>query len=278
MNITPIANVSVYKFTHLVALPRLRKQLLIQGQALQLKGLILLSHEGINCALAGEPAHIKKFITALNQDARFNTLDINESFSTKMPFRRLRIKLKKEIVALKNPTINPMQLTGKYLPPSKLKAWLDENKDFVLLDTRNTYEATIGTFSKAKTLPIVRFSEFTKAVEQINLPKNKPLVMFCTGGIRCEKASAVMLKAGYENVYQLQGGILKYFEHYNNSHYQGNCFVFDARTAITPHFEETGLTQCPRCKNFLDLEAQQHWQFSAWKCCQFCYEARDLQL
>lgn len=270
-----ITNIAAYRFVRLTDLPELKNKLFKSCEALNIKGTVLISQEGINLILAGSASEIEEFIGILTADLRFKDMEFKKSFSEKIPFRRLRVRIKKEIITLKQNHIDPLETTGHYLPAAELKRWLDEQKDFVLLDTRNRYEFEVGTFEKAVTLPIDYFSEFPQAVNEAQLPKDKPVVMFCTGGIRCEKASAVLMQSGYNAVYQLEGGILKYFENCGGAHYQGNCFVFDDRTAITARLEETGLFQCPRCSHFLTQEEQKHPDFVAWKQCQFCQGTSD---
>jgi UPF0176 protein len=270
MNALSITNIAAYKFVNLSSLEQEQTQLLSLCEQFQLKGTILLSYEGINLILAGATFDVEKFITELQKDERFADMEFKKSLSSKAPFRRLRVRIKKEIVTIKDSSVKPLEKTGAYLPATELKMWLEQNKDFILLDTRNDYEMEIGAFKKAVGLPIRYFSEFPEAIEKAELPKDKPIVMYCTGGIRCEKASNVMLKAGYKNVYQLQGGILKYFDECGDAHYRGDCFVFDERTAITPRFEETGLTQCPHCRTFIKADEQHHPDFVAWKKCQHC--------
>lgn len=265
-----IVNLAAYKFVNLNELETLQAELLEQCEAWQLQGTILIAHEGINLILAGERAGVDQFMAMMNADPRFVGMDFKESYSEKAPFRRMRVRIKQEIVTMKIPGVAPLQLTGKHLPAKTLKQWLDEGRDFTFLDTRNDYEVEIGTFEKAEHFDIKIFSEFPEKVAEMTADRDKPMVMFCTGGIRCEKASVAALQAGFKEVYQLQGGILKYFEEVGGEHYKGDCFVFDRRTAITPEFKETGLTQCPRCDHFINPEEQNHPKYEAWNRCQYC--------
>jgi UPF0176 protein len=155
------------------------------------------------------------------------------------------------------PGINPAEFTGPALSAKELKQWLDEGRDFVLLDTRNDYEIEIGTFEQATDLNIHHFRDFEAAVEKLpEESKQKPVVMFCTGGIRCEKASPLLLQKGFQEVYQLDGGIIKYFQEVGGAHYRGDCFIFDFRTSITPDCKETGLAQCEQCQQFVTADEQ----------------------
>jgi UPF0176 protein len=265
-----IINIAAYKFVELDNLETLQNEMLQNCLAWQLKGTILLGTEGINLILAGERDGIDNFVAMMNADVRFQGMDFKESFSEKRPFRRMRVRLKKEIVTMKVEGVQPKNRTGKRISATELKQWLDEGRDFTFLDTRNGYEVKIGTFEKANYFDIAVFSEFPEQVQNMQADHDKPMVMFCTGGIRCEKASVAALDAGFKEVYQLEGGILKYFEEVGGEHYHGDCFVFDQRTAITPEFKETGLTQCPCCNHFITPADQQHPDYIAWKRCQYC--------
>jgi len=264
-----IVNIAAYKFVRLENLESLQSELLAQCQNWSLFGTILLGAEGINLILAGEREGIDAFIAMMNADSHFQGMDFKESLSEQAPFRRMRVRLKKEIVTMKADDLE-LEHRGKHLPAKQLKQWLDEGRRFTFLDTRNDYEVAIGTFVGAEHFDIKVFSEFPEKVQQMQADREQPMVMFCTGGIRCEKASVAALQAGFKEVYQLEGGILKYFEEVGAAHYQGDCFVFDQRTAITPEFKETGLTQCPRCDHFIKPEEQNHPAYIAWKRCQYC--------
>lgn len=225
-----ILNIAGYKFITLSDLEEWRDLLLGKVNHLQLKGTILLSTEGINLNLAGLPENIIKFKSFLLQNENFIDMTFRESYSDFPPFKRMRVKIKPEIITLRQPDIHPENQTAPALSPKEFKTWLDEERDMTILDTRNAYEIAFGTFKNAKNLHLEDFSEFPAAMKQI--PRDKPIVMFCTGGIRCEKAALVMLNAGYSNVYQLQGGILNYFAEVGGDHYDGQCFVFDERVAV----------------------------------------------
>jgi len=231
-------NIAGYKF---VTLPDLsERRVLFQNEAnhRSLKGTILLSAEGINVNLAGLSDDIDAFVRFLREDPLLTDMTFRQSYSKDMPFRRMQVKIRKEIITLRQPGIHPEQEEAPALLPQELKQWLDENRDMTLLDTRNEYEVKFGTFEKARHLQLNDFSEFPSAID--SLPKDKPVVMFCTGGIRCEKAALVMLKAGYSTVYQLKGGILNYFATVGGAHYAGDCFVFDERIAVNAKLEPTG--------------------------------------
>lgn len=223
-------NIAAYKFIELHDVDSLKSALEIHTA--DLCGTILLSPEGINIMLAGDPTHIRHFQATLQQDARFSDLHYKEHLSDIKPFQRLKIKLKKEIIAFGIASVNPIQEKAPYIKPKELKDWLENQKDFVLLDTRNEYEVAEGTFQNATHININHFRDFSKAVETLSALKNKTIVTFCTGGIRCEKAALLLQQQGFSDVYQLEGGILEYFNQCGDAFYDGKCYVFDERITI----------------------------------------------
>ncbi|MDF2690604.1 MAG: hypothetical protein K0S29_459 [Gammaproteobacteria bacterium] len=228
-----IVNISTYKFVALDNVESMQaafKQKLLE---LGLKGTVVLSHEGINVMLAGSREEINAFAVFLKQDTRFADMKFKESLSDSKPYRRLFVKIKRSLVPGAD-WVNPAEFTAPALAPEQLKQWFEQGRDFTLIDTRNDYEVSVGTFEKAIDFNLKEFKELPEKLQAADLDKNKPLVMFCTGGIRCEKASPVAVKAGFKEVYQLEGGILNYFEQCGNAHYLGDCFVFDQRNALTP--------------------------------------------
>ena len=228
-----IINVSAYLFTPLDDLPPLRAQLLERAVALQLKGTVLLSPEGINLFVAGTRADVDAFLATVRGIAGLERLSAKISTSASAPFGRMRVKLKREIIAFGVPGIDPARQPSRRLAPETLKAWLDAGRPVTLLDTRNAYEIERGTFRGARAVGIARFRDFPRAVA--GLPpelKDQPVVTFCTGGIRCEKAGPYLEREGFKDVYQLDGGILKYFEQCGGAHYEGECFVFDEREGL----------------------------------------------
>lgn len=225
-----VINIAGYRFVFLDALPELRIQLLDQCLLLALKGSILLSEEGINIFLAGSRQAIHDFKLFLNKDHRFLNMRFHESVSDAIPFKRMKVKIKKEIITMRQPNVQPAEGQAPTITPDLLKQWLDEKRDFTLLDTRNEYELAYGTFENAINPHVDDFSEFPKVVNELD--SKKPVVMFCTGGIRCEKASLYLLQNGFSQVYQLEGGILNYFSKVGGAHYSGSCFVFDERVAL----------------------------------------------
>jgi UPF0176 protein len=230
----PVVNIAAYQFTPLADLPALRADLRSRATALQIKGTILLAPEGINLFLAGSRPSIDSFLHHLRTLPGLANLAVKESLSDAVPFTRLMVRLKKEIITFRQPQIDPLATPAPRISPQELKHWLDESRPVVLLDTRNTYETDLGTFDGALTLPLKDFTHFPDQLHHLPADKNTPIVTFCTGGIRCEKAAPFLQSRGYQNVYQLEGGILNYFEKAGSAHYTGACFVFDHRTAVTP--------------------------------------------
>ncbi len=239
----PILNVSAYKFTELDDAPALRERLLARAQADGLRGTILLAREGINLFLAGEAGPLRAFLADLQADPRLAGLPVKESWSPTQPFRRMRVKVKDEIIRMNQPAIRPQDARAPALDALTLRRWLDQGHDdegrpVVTLDTRNAFEVDHGTFEGAIDWRITRFSEFPAAVQAHCAElEGKTVVSFCTGGIRCEKAAWVLREAGLEHVWQLEGGILRYFEEAGGAHYQGRCFVFDEREALDAQLE-----------------------------------------
>lgn len=234
----PILNISAYKFIPLQDAADLRTTLLDRALALELKGTILLAEEGINLFLAGTGEAVKNFVTQLQTDPRFADMAPKESWSAKQPFRKMLVKVKREIIRMNHPTIRPAEGRAPAVAAATVKRWLDQGHDdagrpVVTLDTRNAFEVDHGTFVNAIDWRIDKFTEFPQALLDHKAElTDKTVVSFCTGGIRCEKAAILMRDAGLENVYQLEGGILKYFEETGGAHYQGGCFVFDEREAL----------------------------------------------
>ena len=243
MNATTLIAISCYKFVTLNDRPALRTELTECCQALGLKGTILLAPEGINVFLAGTRAAIDSIVAHLRRDPRFADLEPKESITDLPPFGKLRVRLKKEIITMKQPLIRPEAGRAPAIAATTLKTWLDRGCDDVgrpvlLLDTRNDYEVDAGSFADAVDYRIGRFSEFPARVMETHRSAESPfagktVVTFCTGGIRCEKAAIYMREIGIEHVFQLDGGILKYFEEAGGAHYRGGCFVFDNRAVLT---------------------------------------------
>ena len=239
--VSKIVNIAAYKFVGLNDLPALRDALKSRCLALQLKGTILLAAEGINLFLAGNETSVAVFKSELQHDKRFAEIPFKESRSDAQPFGKLLVRIKKEIIPFGKPEINPAEQPAERLSARTLKAWLDEGRDVVLLDTRNAFEIKHGTFANAKDFAIDHFRDFPQAANAADPRlKEKTIVTFCTGGIRCEKAAPYLVQQGYQHVYQLDGGILKYFEECGKAHFEGECFVFDERIALDAALKPTG--------------------------------------
>ncbi len=212
--------------------------LLERASALGLRGTILLASEGINLFLAGAPAALREFLRTLREDARFAAIKAKESWSDSQPFRRLLVKVKREIIRMNQPAVQPSEGRAAALDPVILARWLgqgrdDEGREVVMLDTRNAFEVEHGRFEGALDWRLSRFSDFPLAFRQHRDElAGKAVVSYCTGGIRCEKAAIYMREAGLPHVYQLDGGILKYFELAQGRHFRGKCFVFDERALL----------------------------------------------
>ena len=233
-----IVNLSAYRFVSLDDLPALRERVLARCEALALKGTILLAPEGINLFLAGSQAATGAFMEWLREDPRFAGLEAKVSLSDDVPFGRMRVRLKKEIITMRQPVIRPESGRAPAVDAVTLQRWLeqghdDDGREVVLLDTRNDYETDAGKFPQAVDYRLASFTEFPDAIAADRARyADKTVVSYCTGGIRCEKAALHMQALGIEHVYQLEGGILKYFEHTGGAHWQGDCFVFDGRGAV----------------------------------------------
>jgi UPF0176 protein len=231
-------NIAAYRFVQLADLPALRERLLAQAAHLQLRGTILLAEEGINLFLAGEPASVREFLASLRQHAALAGLEAKESWSSALPFGRLRVRIKREIIRMNHPAIRPEQGRAPAIDAPTVKRWLDQGHDdegrpVVMLDTRNAFEVDHGTFDAAIDWRLAKFSEFPDALRAHSHDlQGKTVVSFCTGGIRCEKAALYMQEAGLQHVWQLEGGILMYFEQAGGAHFHGRCFVFDEREAL----------------------------------------------
>jgi UPF0176 protein len=236
-----ILNIAAYRFVALDHLPELRAAFKARAEELRLKGTIVVAGEGINLVLAGAAADVEAFLETLLADARFAPMQVKRSWSAGRPFHRLLAKIKREIVSLHRPEIHPGETPAPRLAPRELKCWLDEGRPVVLLDTRNRFEVELGSFDHALSLGLESFSDFARATPALpEALKHEPIVTFCTGGIRCEKAAPWLISQGFLEVYQLDGGILNYFEQCGGAHFRGECFVFDQRAALDAGLRPTG--------------------------------------
>jgi UPF0176 protein len=247
-------NIAAYKFITLENLDELRAQYAALCNELGLKGTVLLTPEGINMFVSGPREAIDQYLAWVRSDARLADLEVKESLSTEQSHKRMLVKIKKEIITMRMPLIKPELGRAPSVEAKTLKRWLDQGHDdagkpVVMVDTRNDFEVDVGTFTGTVDYRIKKFTEFPEVIAAHKEDfDGKTVVTFCTGGIRCEKAAIHMQNIGYDNVYQLEGGILKYFEEIGGEHYTGDCFVFDYRTALNPKLEPTETVQCFACR------------------------------
>lgn len=243
----PITNIAAYHFTALADLPLWREHVSDKVTELDLKGTVLLAHEGINLFLAGTNEAIDAFLVWLRAHEPFATLKVKYSESQTVPFKRTKVKIKNEIIRMNHPTIAPANGRAPAVDPVTARRWLeqghdDEGRAVVMLDTRNDFEVQAGTFKDAMNWHIERFTQFPGAVhEHRDELEGKTVISFCTGGIRCEKAAIYMHEIGLNNVYQLDGGILQYFEDTDGFGFEGSCFVFDERETLDTKLQEKHL-------------------------------------
>ncbi len=272
-------NIAAYKFVPLADLRMLRARILALCKGWELKGSILLSEEGINLFVAGVPEKIEMLLKELRTIPGLAEFQVKISESEHQPFNRMLVRIKKEIIAFGVEGIDPARRTSPKLSAKVLKQWLDEGRPVTLLDTRNDYEVKLGTFRNALPAGIDSFRDFPNAVRKLpSEMKEQPIVMFCTGGIRCEKAGPFMEREGFKNIFQLEGGILKYFEECGSAHYDGECFVFDQRVGVDPSLHETDSTQCYNCQTPLSKEEQLDDRYVPNKSCQYCFKRPEEQM
>ncbi len=210
---------------------RVQSDLLKAGELASLTGLIILASEGVNGTISSTPLELENFKLSLAQILKCSNIQFKNSWAEKNPFRRFKVKIRPEIVTIGDPNLHPGEGKNNHLTPTEWNNVI-ENEDVILIDTRNQYETELGKFNGALDPNLNTFQDFANFVDAANLPKDKKILMYCTGGIRCEKAILEMQRKGYENVFQLEGGILKYIEEYPNKYYQGECFVFDHRVSV----------------------------------------------
>ena len=267
-------NIAGYRFIDLPDRDELRTPFTEICLELELKGTVLLSPNGINFFVAGTHEAVEQYVSFLETDNRFQDIPLHISYSEYQPFKRMLVRLKNEIISLGMDEIRPSERTGQYIQPKEFKKWLDEGKEIIILDTRNDYELRVGTFENAIDLDIKSFREFPEASKKLDQDKTTPVVMFCTGGIRCEKASVLMENQGWENVYQIKGGILGYFKECGGAHWNGDCFVFDKRVAVNPELEESDHVLCFECRNPLSVEEQKSKDYVIEQYCPYCIEKK----
>jgi UPF0176 protein len=283
--IHPFLTVAFYKFVELADFVDLKEPLLAFCESQDVKGTILLANEGINSTIAGPEAGVRAVLAYLKNDLRLATLEHKESWSTKPPFYRMKVKLKKEIVTMGVPTVNPNETVGQYVKPEDWNA-LIADPEVVLIDARNTYEVNIGTFKGAIDPQTKSFSELPdwllqhpklKSDSKDGFEGKKPKVaMFCTGGIRCEKSTAFLKANGFDEVFHLEGGILKYLETVPeaDSQWQGECFVFDERVTVGQGLKVGDYGLCRACREPISQADKESPLFVLGLSCPHCHGSK----
>jgi UPF0176 protein len=267
---------ALYKFVELPDFADLKAPLLDCCNNNQVKGTILLASEGINGTIAGSSEGVHAVLAFLRSDPRFADLVHKESFSEKAPFYRLKIRLKREIVTMGIPDINPRLMAGKYVKPEEWNKLLDD-PEVVVVDVRNDFEVSMGTFEGAINPKTKSFSELPEWVLRETALRNKPKVaMFCTGGIRCEKSTAFLRTQGFDEVYHLEGGILKYLETVPEaeSRWEGECFVFDERVSVGHGLKSGNYELCRGCRHPISQEDKASELFVLGVSCPHCYDSK----
>ncbi|MBL4851833.1 MAG: rhodanese-related sulfurtransferase [Gammaproteobacteria bacterium] len=267
--------VAFYHFTALDDYRELKSPLLQLCQSQGIKGSILLASEGINGTVSGCRNGVDSLLDWFGRDDRFDGISLKESYNNDQPFYRMKVKLKKEIVTMGVPDVSPVKQVGTYVSPEQ---WNDviSDPEVLVIDTRNDYEVAVGKFANAVDPKTETFRQFPDYVKQnIDAKKYKKVAMYCTGGIRCEKASAYMLSQGFDEVYHLQGGVLKYLETVpqEKSLWQGECFVFDNRVTVNHGLEAGSYDQCYGCRRPVSEQDMQSPHYVKGVSCPYCYNA-----
>ncbi|MAT91786.1 MAG: hypothetical protein CME59_04235 [Halioglobus sp.] len=270
---------ALYKFVTLEDYRELREPLLDVCLAAGARGTLLLAHEGINGTIAGSRQGIDSVLAHLRGDPRLADIEHKESFDDHLPFHRMKVKLKKEIVTMGVAGIDPNRRVGTYVQPRDWNALVDD-PEVLLIDTRNDYECSIGSFRGALDPHTENFRDFPAFVrEHLDPARHKRVAMYCTGGIRCEKASAFMLDEGFEEVYHLQGGILKYLEEVpvQDSAWEGECFVFDNRVSVDQRLQKGSYDQCYGCRRPITAADKASDRYEKGVCCPYCHDRQTPQ-
>ena len=267
----PITIAAFYRFAPLADLPRLKQNLQALCEAHAILGIVLIASEGINGTMAGEAGRLNAALAGICALTGIADFDIKFSSADTPPFRRLKVRVKKEIITLGDPRADPSQLAGTYVAPQDWNA-LIADPEVLLIDARNAYEVAAGTFAGAKNPGMQNFGEFPAYARTLDPQRHRKIAMFCTGGIRCEKASSLMLREGFAEVYHLKGGILKYLEDVPEaqSRWQGGCFVFDERVAVGHGLQVLALKYCVSCDTPLERTALQSPLYEPGVSCPAC--------
>ena len=270
---------ALYRFVRLEDYENLRGPLLAFCEARGIRGTLLLAEEGINGTIAGTEQAISEVLAYLRSDNRLADLDCKFSYNTDRPFLRMKVKLKKEIVTMGRPGIDPNQCVGRYASPEQWNALVDD-PECLVIDTRNDYEVEIGTFQGAINPNTTSFREFPEWVEEnLDPSKHKKVAMFCTGGIRCEKSTSLLVSMGFEDVWHLQGGILNYLEKtpVEQTRWDGECFVFDSRVSVDHDLEKGSYDQCYACRFPIDDAQKASDLYVPGVSCPRCHDAHSDQ-
>jgi UPF0176 protein len=270
----PYVVAALYKFAPVADLQKMQAEISDACTRLGICGTLLIAPEGINGTIAGTRAGIDGILHHLRRYPGFQDLAHKESAAAEAPFHRMKVRIKKEIVTIGLPDVNPNETVGTYVEPSDWNKVISD-PDTVVIDTRNGYEIDIGTFKNAVDPHTDSFRAFPDYVQKnLDPHKNKKVAMFCTGGIRCEKASAYMKKLGFEEVYHLKGGILKYLEEIppEESLWQGECFVFDQRVSVGHGLQQGDYVLCPSCRHPVSAQDRQSPNYIEGVCCPHCHD------
>ena len=247
-----------------------------------IKGTILLANEGVNGTIAGSESDLKKFFLYMDKFSQFKDINPKFSYSNKNPFLRMKVRLKKEIVTIGIPEVSPSNLVGKYLNVEEWNEFLNES-DSMIIDTRNDYEVSIGTFKNSINPKIKSFRNFPNWVQKNlidkKVSKKSKIGMFCTGGIRCEKSTSYLKQLGFENVFHLDGGILKYLENVKSdeNEWKGECFVFDYRVSLNDSLEKGEYDMCYACRMPLSKENKKNKHYLKGQSCEYCYDQTTIK-
>lgn len=270
---------ALYRFVRLEDYENLRGPLLAFCEARGIRGTLLLAEEGINGTIAGTAQAISEVLAYLKKDDRLADLECKFSYNTDRPFLRMKVKLKKEIVTMGRPGIDPNQCVGRYASPEQWNTLVDD-PECLVIDTRNDYEVEIGTFQGAVNPNTTSFREFPEWVEKnLDPSKHKKVAMFCTGGIRCEKSTSLLVSMGFEDVWHLQGGILNYLEKtpVEQTRWDGECFVFDSRVSVDHDLEKGSYDQCYACRFPIDDAQKASDLYVPGVSCPRCHDAHSDQ-
>lgn len=264
-----------YKFARLPHCQTLQPLLLAAMHRHDIRGIIVMAHEGLNGTIAGQDSAVDAALREVHDITGLTDVDVKYSLSAEMPFKRIKVRLKQEIVTIGDVAADPTETVGTYVEPSEWNALISD-PDVILLDTRNNFEVGIGTFAGAINPQTESFSDFPDFVrEKLEANKSARIAMFCTGGIRCEKASSFMKKEGFENVFHLKGGILKYLEVVpeKESRWSGACFVFDERVAVEQGLKVSDFTMCHGCTHPVSAQDRKSEKYEKGVCCPHCADS-----